>query len=46
LVLDSGFVGYYAQNVVKVFVPVQVQKEASNGRINARSNGCNPHVAH
>jgi hypothetical protein len=26
LVLDSGFVGYYAQNVVKVFVPVQVQK--------------------
>ena len=28
LVLDRGFVGYYAQNVVKVFVPVRVQKEA------------------
>ena len=28
LVLDSGFVGYYAQDVVKVFVPVRVQKEA------------------
>ena len=28
LVLDSGFVGYYAQSVVKVFVPVRVQKEA------------------
>jgi len=27
LVLDSGFVGYYAQDVVKVFVPVRVQKE-------------------
>jgi hypothetical protein len=27
LVLDSGFVGYYAQSVVKVFVPVRVQKE-------------------
>lgn len=25
LVLDSGFVGYYAQDVVKVFVPVRVQ---------------------
>ena len=28
LVLDSGFIGYYAQSVVKVFVPVRVQKEA------------------
>jgi hypothetical protein len=26
LVLDSGFIGYYAQSVVKVFVPVRVQK--------------------
>jgi len=28
LVLGSRFVGYYAQNVVKVFVPVRVQKKA------------------